>query len=121
MIALQASIQLLNHTQIYILHRKRATRFFCCQYVATVNQPTKQVQPTNTFPYQSKELSPELIHEFIDRIVVHAPRYLDGKRHQLIDIYYSSVGIIWDLSPEEMERDFQEALADQRQGKAESA
>ncbi|MBO4838197.1 MAG: DUF4368 domain-containing protein [Lachnospiraceae bacterium] len=58
-----------------------------------------------------KELTPELIHEFIDRIVVHAPRYLDGKRHQLVDIYYSSVGIIWDLDPEEMERDFQKALA----------
>ena len=58
-----------------------------------------------------KELTPELIHEFIDRIVVHAPRYLDGKRHQLVDIYYSSVGIIWYLDPEEMERDFQEALA----------
>ncbi|MBQ6076315.1 MAG: DUF4368 domain-containing protein, partial [Lachnospiraceae bacterium] len=58
-----------------------------------------------------KELTPELIHEFIDRIVVHAPRYLAGKRHQLVDIYYSSVGIIWDLDPEEMERDFQKALA----------
>jgi DNA invertase Pin-like site-specific DNA recombinase len=58
-----------------------------------------------------RELTPELIHEFIDRIVVHAPRYLDGKRHQLVDIYYSSVGIIWYLDPEEMERDFQKALA----------
>ncbi|MBR3436380.1 MAG: DUF4368 domain-containing protein [Lachnospiraceae bacterium] len=68
-----------------------------------------------------KELTPELIHEFIDRIVVHAPRYLDGKRHQLIDIYYSSVGIIWYLDPEEMERDFQEVLAEQRQKNTETA
>lgn len=34
-----------------------------------------------------KELTPELIHEFIDRIIVYAPRYLDGKRVQLMDIY----------------------------------
>ena len=61
-----------------------------------------------------KELTPELIHEFIDRIVVHSPKYLDGKRHQIVDIYYSSVGIIWDLSPEEMEKDFQKALAEQK-------
>lgn len=27
-----------------------------------------------------KELTAELVHEFIDKIVVHAPRYLDGKR-----------------------------------------
>lgn len=27
-----------------------------------------------------KELTAELVHEFINKIVVHAPRYLDGKR-----------------------------------------
>ncbi|MEI3219020.1 MAG: DUF4368 domain-containing protein [Lachnoclostridium sp.] len=26
--------------------------------------------------------------------MVHAPRYLDGKRVQLIDIYYNGVGIL---------------------------
>ena len=50
-----------------------------------------------------KALTPELIHEFVDKIVVYAPRYLDGKRVQLLDIYYSGVGILHELTPEEME------------------
>ncbi len=45
------------------------------------------------------ELAPELIHEFIDRIIVYAPRCLDGKRVQLMDIYYNGVGILRELSP----------------------
>ena len=58
-----------------------------------------------------KELTSELVHEFIDKIVVHAPRYLDGKRVQLIDIYYSGVGILRELTPEEMEEAFQKHMA----------
>ena len=58
-----------------------------------------------------KALTPELIHEFVDRIVVYAPRYLDGKRVQLLDIYYSGVGILHELTPEEMEEAFQHHLA----------
>ena len=54
-----------------------------------------------------KALTPELIHEFLDKIVVYAPRYLDGKRVQLLDIYYSGVGILHELTPEEMEEAFQ--------------
>ena len=42
-----------------------------------------------------KALTPELIHEFVDKIVVYAPRYLDGRRVQASpDIYYSGVGIL---------------------------
>jgi len=58
-----------------------------------------------------KTLTPELIHEFVDKIVVYAPRYLDGKRVQLLDIYYSGVGILHELTPEEMEEAFQQHLA----------
>ena len=58
-----------------------------------------------------KALTPELIHEFVDKIVVYAPRYLDGKRVQLLDIYYSGVGILHELTPEEMEEAFQQHLA----------
>jgi len=58
----------------------------------------------------------ELIREFIDRIVVYAPRHLDGKRYQVVDIYYSSVGILRELSHEEMEEAFQKRLAGQSQG-----
>ena len=35
-----------------------------------------------------KELTPELVHEFISKIVVHAPYRKDKRRHQAIDIYY---------------------------------
>ena len=64
-----------------------------------------------------KELTPELIHEFIDRIVVYAPKYLDGKRYQVVVIDYSGVGILRELSPEEMEEAFQKRLGKQAQAK----
>ena len=64
-----------------------------------------------------KALTPELIHEFIDKIVVYAPRYLDGKRVQLLDIYYSGVGILHELTPEEMEEAFQHHLAERNKEK----
>ena len=64
---------------------------------------------------QIKELTPELIHEFIDKIVVYAPRYLDGKRVQLMDIYYNGVGILRELTPEEMEEAFQKHLAERKE------
>lgn len=68
-----------------------------------------------------KELTPELIHEFIDRIIVYAPRYLDGKRVQLMDIYYNGVGILRELSPEEMENAFQEHLEERERNKEKTA
>lgn len=61
-----------------------------------------------------KELTAELVHEFIDKIVVHAPRYLDDKRVQLIDIYYNGVGILRELTPEEMEEAFQNHMAERK-------
>ena len=64
-----------------------------------------------------KTLTPELIHEFVDKIVVYAPRYLDGKRVQLLDIYYSGVGILHELTPEEMEEAFQQHLAEHNKEK----
>lgn len=64
-----------------------------------------------------KVLTPELIQEFVDKIVVYAPRYLDGKRVQLLDIYYSGVGILHELTPEEMEEAFQHHLAERNKEK----
>lgn len=64
-----------------------------------------------------KALTPELIHEFVDKIVVYAPRYLDGKRVQLLNIYYSGVGILHELTPEEMEEVFQQHLAQRNKEK----
>ena len=64
-----------------------------------------------------KALTPELVHEFVDKIVVYAPRYLDGKRVQLLDIYYSGVGILHELTPEEMEEAFQQHLTERSKEK----
>ena len=68
----------------------------------------------NTRP---EKLTAELVNELIDRIEVHAPRYLDGKRYQMIDIYYKGVGIINLLSPEDFEKSFQKKMAKRRQQK----
>ena len=60
------------------------------------------------------ELTPEILHEFVEKIVVHSPETVDGKRHQQIDIYYNAIGLWCAPSPEEMEKLFQEHLADKR-------
>lgn len=61
-----------------------------------------------------KALTPELIHEFVEKIVVYAPKYLDGKRIQIVDIHYSGVGILDELTPEEMEESFQKSIAERQ-------
>lgn len=61
-----------------------------------------------------KALTPELIHEFVEKIVVYAPKYLDGRRVQNVDIYYSGVGILDELTPEEMEESFQKSIAERK-------
>lgn len=58
-----------------------------------------------------KELTAELVHEVIDKIVVHTPRYLDDKRGQLIDIYYNGIGILREPTFEEMEEVFRNHMA----------
>ena len=59
------------------------------------------------------ELTPELVHEFIEKIVVSAPEKIDGKRHQTVDIYYHGAGIIKMLSAEEMEEAYQQHISKQ--------
>ena len=65
------------------------------------------------------ELTPELVHEFIERIAVSKPEKIDGKRHQTINIYYHGAGIIKMLSAEEMEEAYQQHIS--RQHKAKTA
>ncbi len=45
------------------------------------------------------------------------PRYVDGRRVQLLDIYYSVIGILHELSPEEMEEAFQQHIAERNKVK----
>lgn len=52
------------------------------------------------------ELTAELVNDFIEKIVVSKPVYIDGKRHQTIDIYYNGVGMIEELTPDEFAEKF---------------
>ena len=61
------------------------------------------------------ELTPEIVHEFIEKIVVSKPDKVNGKRHQRVDIHYNTIGLWTAPEPEEMEKLFQEHLADKRQ------
>ncbi len=58
-----------------------------------------------------ESLTPELVHEFIEKIVVSAPEYKDGKRYQEVAIHYNGVGIIREPTAEEMEEYFQEHIS----------
>ena len=60
------------------------------------------------------ELTPEIVHEFIDKIMVSKPEKVDGKRRQRVDIYYNTIGLWCAPAPEEMEKLFQEHLAEKR-------
>lgn len=52
------------------------------------------------------ELTPEIVHEFIDRIVVSKPEKVDGKRRQRVDIYYNTVGLWVAPEPETLEQEY---------------
>lgn len=41
-----------------------------------------------------EELTPELLHEFIDRIVVHEAEKMGPRRTQRIEIYYNFIGAV---------------------------
>ncbi|MDE6606958.1 MAG: DUF4368 domain-containing protein, partial [Lachnospiraceae bacterium] len=61
-----------------------------------------------------KELTPAIVNEFIDYIMVSKKQVTDGKTVYSIDIYYSGVGIINAPSAEEYEEMFQERLKQKR-------
>ena len=48
---------------------------------------------------ESTELTPAILREFVNKIVVHAPDKSSGHRVQQIDVHYNFIGEI-DLSPE---------------------
>ena len=56
------------------------------------------------------ELTPEIVHEFIEKIVVSKPEKIAGKRDQRVDIYYKTVGLWYVSTPEETEKQFREYL-----------
>lgn len=44
------------------------------------------------------ELTPDLIRNFIDKVVVHQAEKTDGKRKQAVEIFYNGVGAIPQVS-----------------------
>ncbi len=51
-------------------------------------------------------LTPEIVHEFIDKIMVSQPVKVDGKRHQTVDIHYKTIGL-WSVpAPEVLEQEY---------------
>ena len=52
------------------------------------------------------ELTPEIVHEFIGKIVVSKPEKIYGKRHQRVDIHYNTIGLWVAPEPEIMEQDY---------------
>lgn len=70
---------------------------------------------------QLTELTPEIVHEFIEKVVISKPEYIDGKRHQSLEIYYNGMGIVREPSLEEMEKLFQEHLQNRKSMLVESA
>ena len=52
------------------------------------------------------ELTPEIVHEFIDNVVVSKPDKLNGKRHQRVDIHYNTIGLWVAPEPEMLEREY---------------
>ena len=62
-----------------------------------------------------KELTPEIINELIDKILVHQQTKVNGKKYQQLDIYYSGVGIISVSANEyDFEKGFQNILKNNR-------
>ena len=52
------------------------------------------------------ELTPEIVHEFIEKIVVSKPETVDGKQRQTVDIYYNTIGLLIVPEPEDLEQSF---------------
>lgn len=68
-----------------------------------------------------RELTPAIVNEFIDYIMVSKKQMIDGKTVYPIDIYYSGIGIINAPSAEEYEEMFQERLKQKHSDKEKTA
>lgn len=70
------------------------------EYSSALTEQTNQAQNAKKFLCIAKkysqitELTPQILHEFIDKIVVHAPDKSSGRRVVQIDIHYNFIGTI---------------------------
>ena len=69
------------------------------QLQTNIEQEEKQTENVDRFLAVVKkytnltELTPEILHEFIDKIIVHAPDKSSGRRLQEIEIIYNHIGV----------------------------
>lgn len=68
-----------------------------------------------------KELSPAIVNEFVDRIMISQKQTINGNTVYPIDIFYRGVGIIDMPTAEEMEALFQEHLHQKKVSKEKTA
>ena len=47
------------------------------------------------------ELTPEIVREFVEKVIVHEKQVIDGKRTQAVEIIYNCVGMIPDFVQKE--------------------
>ena len=66
-------------------------------------------------------LSPTILHEFIEKIVIHAPDKSSGHRKQKVEIYSNSVGILDVPDEDEMVAYFKERKLRRMAGKTQTA
>lgn len=52
------------------------------------------------------ELTPEIVHEFVEKIIVSKPEKVDGKRRQRVDICYNTIGLWVAPEPETLEQEY---------------
>ncbi|MCM1579264.1 MAG: DUF4368 domain-containing protein, partial [Ruminococcus sp.] len=70
------------------------------EYSAALTEQTNQSQNVKKFLNIAKkyveitELTPQILREFIDKIVVHAPDRGTGRRVVRLDIYYNFIGAV---------------------------
>ena len=48
----------------------------------------------------------EIVHEFIEKIVVSKSEKVDGQRYQRVDIHYNTIGLWTAPEPETLEREY---------------
>ncbi len=63
----------------------------------------------------------DLFNEFIDKIVVSKPEKIDGKRHQRVDVYYSTIGLWTAPDPETLEQEYMTCYQAMRKRKKKTA
>ena len=67
------------------------------------------------------ELTPEIVHEFIEKIVVSKPDKVGGKRHQRVDIHYNTIGLWAAPEPEILEQEYMAYYQDLQKRKKKTA